>query len=158
MKTPDPKSELKMNPKPDPKETKQEPIRGKQLFEKKPEPPKEENYPKHDTEIVAKKEIVIPDEEDDKPDFSAGMKPVIDEEMRSIQKQRCKYLREFLALDFETFDNLLDINPISEYEVYVNKINGGTIKNSNDQTNDENDTKETQTEDEYNFWFFLYLF
>jgi hypothetical protein len=31
----------------------------------------------------------------------------------------------------------------------VNRINGGGIKNSNDQTNDENQTRETQTEDEF---------
>lgn len=76
-----------------------------------------------------------------------GTKPikmdvVVDEEIRAIQRERVKYLREYIGLDFEKIDNL-DMNPISEYEVYVNRINGGGIKNSNDQTNDENQTRET---------------
>jgi hypothetical protein len=37
----------------------------------------------------------------------------IDEEVKALQKKRVKDLGEFLSLDYETFDNLLDINPRS---------------------------------------------
>lgn len=38
---------------------------------------------------------------------------------------------------------------IGEYELYVNRIQNGTLANSGDQTNDERATREVQTEDEY---------
>jgi len=60
-----------------------------------------------------------------------------------LQKQRVKDLKEYLNFEYETFDNLLDINPASEYELYINRISNGSYKNSNDQTNDENVTRET---------------
>lgn len=81
--------------------------------------------------------------EDKKPEFI-----YVDQEAKDLQRERINYLKDFVGLEFESFDNLLEIQPSSEYSLYVSRIQNGILANSGDQTNDERATREVQTEDE----------
>jgi len=82
--------------------------------------------------------------EDKKPEFI-----YVDQETKDLQRERINYLKDYVGLEFESFDNLLEIQPSSEYSLYVSRIQNGILANSGDQTNDERATREVQTEDEF---------
>lgn len=42
----------------------------------------------------------------------------VDHETKELQVERVKYLREFLALEYEKFDNLLEILPSSYFFIF----------------------------------------
>jgi hypothetical protein len=79
---------------------------------------------------------------------NASMLLQLDPELLKQQKERVKVLKEYITLEYEHFD-LFELYPAMEYDVYVNKIKAGLIKNSCDQANEERCVQETQTEDEY---------
>lgn len=45
-----------------------------------------------------------------------------------------------MILEQENFDNLLEIQPTSLYEIYITKIKNGSVKNSGDDCKPESGT------------------
>ncbi|KAL4483309.1 hypothetical protein ABPG72_007951 [Tetrahymena utriculariae] len=62
------------------------------------------------------------------------------------QQERVKNLRQLIQLELDTFETLFELQPTTDYEIYINKIKAGTLKNSADQSDDNRVTQEIQTD------------
>lgn len=61
------------------------------------------------------------------------------------QKARAHDLSNLLNLEIDLFEETLSISSVTAYEVYINKIKSGSLKNSNDQAFDEKNVASSQT-------------
>ncbi|KAL4434881.1 hypothetical protein ABPG74_021220 [Tetrahymena malaccensis] len=62
------------------------------------------------------------------------------------QQERVKNLRQLIQLELDTFETLFELQPTTDYEIYINKIKAGTLKNSADQSDDNRVTQEIQAD------------
>lgn len=61
------------------------------------------------------------------------------------QRVRTGELAQLLNLEMDLYEPLLSIGNVTPYEIYINKIKGGFLKNSNDQSFDDKATTASQT-------------
>ncbi|EAS07104.4 hypothetical protein TTHERM_00683100 (macronuclear) [Tetrahymena thermophila SB210] len=62
------------------------------------------------------------------------------------QQERVKNLKQLIQLELDTFETLFELQPTTDYEIYINKIKAGTLKNSADQSDDNRVTQEIQAD------------
>ncbi|KAM3143344.1 hypothetical protein pb186bvf_004405 [Paramecium bursaria] len=65
---------------------------------------------------------------------------------KDVQKQRVKDLKDLITLEFDDYGNQFQIQPRSQYDLYLNLIKSNLIRNSNDQAFDDVKNQEIQTE------------
>lgn len=61
------------------------------------------------------------------------------------QKKRSHELTRILNLEVDIYEQTLSIGNVTPYEIYINKIKGGFLKNSLDQAYDETAANSCQT-------------
>jgi hypothetical protein len=61
------------------------------------------------------------------------------------QKARSGELSQLLNLEMDLYEAMLTIGNVTPYEIYINKIKGGFLKNSNDQAFDDKTSNSCQT-------------
>ena len=71
---------------------------------------------------------------------------LVDQSALNEQKKRTMKIKEFVNLQVETFDDMLEIKPVSTFDNYFQRLTSGNIQNMLVQTGDNVNSKETQTE------------
>lgn len=74
-------------------------------------------------------------------------KRIISAAASNKQAERTAALREIVQIDFEEFDNQLNIKPQTKQDLYFNRLQTFQIQNEMIQSNDNNVEKEIQTEE-----------
>ncbi|XP_076828350.1 cytoplasmic dynein 2 intermediate chain 1 isoform X1 [Brachyhypopomus gauderio] len=79
-------------------------------------------------------------------DFTAARQREISHTAHKQQK-RCAELLRLIDLDFSVTESLLDLTPVSEYDLYIKRFGSSNTKQVYVQCNEDNTDRDTQTEE-----------
>uniref|UniRef100_A0A672JCP7 WD repeat domain 60 n=1 Tax=Salarias fasciatus TaxID=181472 RepID=A0A672JCP7_SALFA len=80
-------------------------------------------------------------------DFVAAKKREVSQKVATKQKKRSTELLRLIDLDFSMTFSLLDLPPVSEYDMYIRKFGTANTKQAYVQCNEDNADRDVQTED-----------
>lgn len=80
-------------------------------------------------------------------DFVAAKQREVSKKVATKQKKRCTELLRLIDLDFSMTFSLLDIPPVSEYEMYIKSFGNANTKQAYVQCNEDNVDRDVQTEE-----------
>ncbi|XP_049605847.1 cytoplasmic dynein 2 intermediate chain 1 [Syngnathus scovelli] len=80
-------------------------------------------------------------------DFVAAKQREVDKKVAMKQKKRSAELLRLMDLDFSTTFSLLDLPPVSEYDMYIRNFGAANTKQAYVQCNEENAERDVQTEE-----------
>ncbi|XP_019731613.1 LOW QUALITY PROTEIN: WD repeat-containing protein 60 [Hippocampus comes] len=80
-------------------------------------------------------------------DFVAAKQREVSKKLALKQKKRSAELLRLIDLDFSTTISLLDLPPISEYDMYIRNFGAANTKQAYVQCNEENADRDVQTEE-----------
>ncbi|XP_011487298.1 WD repeat-containing protein 60 isoform X2 [Oryzias latipes] len=79
-------------------------------------------------------------------DFVAAKRREVSKKDAVKQMRRCTDLRRLIDLDFSVTFSLLDLPPVSEYELYIRNFGSANTKQAYAQCNEDNTERDIQTE------------
>ncbi|KAL7875474.1 hypothetical protein AOLI_G00104370 [Acnodon oligacanthus] len=80
-------------------------------------------------------------------DFAAARKREVNQQAIDRQKKRSAELLRLIDLDFSVTECLLDLPPVSEYDMYIKSFGMANTKQAYVQCNEDNTDRDTQTEE-----------
>ncbi|XP_036452697.1 WD repeat-containing protein 60 isoform X2 [Colossoma macropomum] len=80
-------------------------------------------------------------------DFAAARQREVNQQAADKQKKRSAELLRLIDLDFSVTECLLDLPPVSEYDMYIKSFGMANTKQAYVQCNEDNTDRDTQTEE-----------